>query len=445
MLRNFVQKNLFIILISCLGLHAHAQDMLTVHDAIGAALQHNYDIRTVRIDSASYAINNEYKNAVFLPQFSATATRLFNSNNQRQQLSDGSIKERDGIKSNNLQASVNMNLVLFDGFRMFATREKYAEFIRLGSFAIRQQVTVSVADVVNNYYNIVRQKQQLKAIEEQISINNERVQLADKKFSVGLGAKPELLQAKVDLNAQKAAHLTQETLIAQLKEQLNQLMGSPVTNSFEVADSIPINHDLIISKIRSEVEENNPALQVAKKNIDISRLIYKEVKADLYPYLSLNSAFNFSRVNNAEVINTFTPLFNRNKGLNYGLTLNVPILRGFNTRRLTRQAKLDIETRQVAFDNQFSQIDVSVNNAFKNYELYKKLLNLEEDNILLAKENVIIALQRFKLGISTNLELRAAQLSLEQGYDRLIAARYNTKVAETVLLRLQGNIVTETK
>lgn len=445
MRKSLVQKIILIILISCCGINLQAQDILTIHEAIGAALKHNYDIQTVRIDSASYAIDNEYKNALFLPRLSGTATRLFNSNNQRQQLSDGSTKERDGIKSNNLAASVNLNWVLFDGFRMFATREKYAEFIRLGSYAIKQQVTVSIADVVNNYYNIVRQKQQLKAIEEQISINNERVQLADKKFSVGLGAKPELLQAKVDLNAQRAAQFTQETLIAQLKEQLNQLMGNPVTKSFEVADSIPINHDLIVSSIRNEVEMNNPTLQLLKKNIDISRLTYKETRADLYPFLSVNSAFNFSRVNNAEVINTFTPLYNRNKGLNYGLTLNVPILNGFNTRRLSRQAKLDIETRQLAFDNQYSQIDASVNNAFKNYELYKKLLNLEEDNILLAKENVNIALQRFKLGISTNLELREAQLSLQQGYDRLIAARYNTKVAETDLLRLQGNIVTETK
>ena len=77
----------------------------------------------------------------------------------------------------------------------------------------------------------------------------------------------------------------------------------------------------------------------------------------------------------------------------------------------------------------------------KNYELYKKLLTLEEENILLAKENVNIALERFKQGISTNLELREAQISLEQGYDRLIAARYNTKVAETELLKLHGNII----
>ncbi len=82
---------------------------------------------------------------------------------------------------------------------------------------------------------------------------------------MGLGAKPELLQAKVDLNAQTAAQLTQETLIAQLKEQLNQLMGVKISSSYEVADSIPINTGLQIVNLRGGIEATNPTLLLAKK------------------------------------------------------------------------------------------------------------------------------------------------------------------------------------
>lgn len=420
---------------------ASAQDQLTVEEAIGEALKNNYDIEIVRLDSIAYAIDYAYANSAFLPVVSGSASRLWNSNNQKQLLSDGTKRERDGIKSNNLIGSVNLNWRVFDGLRMFVTRQKLAEFQRLGEFAIKEQIVTTVAQVINNYYDIVRQKQQIKAIEEQISINDERVKLAERKFSVGLGAKPELLQAKVDLNAQTAARLAQETLIAQLKEQLNQLMGVAVSGSYEVADSIPINTGLQIADLRGGIEATNPTLLLTKKNIDIARLSYKETRADLLPILSLNSAYNFSRINNAEVINNFTPLFNQNRGFNYGLSINIPILNAFNTRRLIRQAKLGISLQEVGYSNQLSLVDVSLNNAFKDYELYKKLLVLEEQNILLAKENVNIALERFRQGVSTNLELREAQISLEQGYSRLIAARYNTKVAETALLRLQGKMV----
>ena len=80
-------------------------------------------------------------------------------------------------------------------------------------------------------------------------------------------------------------------------------------------------------------------------------------------------------------------------------------------------------------------------NAFKDYEQQKKALALEEENILLARENVNIVLQVYKLNSTTLIQLKEAQLSLQQAYNRLIAARYNAKLAETELMRLKGDLV----
>jgi outer membrane protein TolC len=256
-----------------------------------------------------------------------------------------------------------------------------------------------------------------------------------------LGSKPELLQAKVDLNAQLAARLTQQVLIAQLREQLNQLIGFLISATYDVTDSIPINTGLQYGQLANGIETSNPSLLVASKNIDIARITVKERRAELLPILSFNSAYNFSRTENKAVINTFTPLFNQNRGFNYGFGLQVPILNGFNTRRLIKQSQLDVQYNQLIYDRQKSLVDVGLGNAFKDYELRKQLLALEEENITLAKENVMIAFERFRQGVSTYLELREAQRSLEEAYNRLIAARYDTKLAETELLRLKGDLV----
>jgi outer membrane protein TolC len=95
----------------------------------------------------------------------------------------------------------------------------------------------------------------------------------------------------------------------------------------------------------------------------------------------------------------------------------------------------------LSFENQISLLNSNVENTFRTYELQKKQLSLEEANIVLAKENVFIAYERYKVGVTTFLELREAQKSLEDAYNRLIAARYDTKVAETELLRLKGDLV----
>ncbi|MBL7702836.1 MAG: TolC family protein [Ferruginibacter sp.] len=418
-----------------------AQDTLTVQQAIYATIENNYDIQLLRNDSISYAIDKSYARAAFLPRLNATTGMVFNNNNQKQELADGSKRQSKGVRSNNINASVQLNWTLFDGFKMFATRDKLSQMVLLGGLNIRNQIVNSVAATINNYYNIVRQKQQLKAIEDQMGINEERVKIAEKKFSVGLGAKPDLLQGKVDLNAQKAARLKQQTLIDQLKEQLNQLMNVELNTRYEVSDSIPFDTGIILGDILGTVESTNPQLQVTKKNIDIGKLTLKERKADLYPVVTFNSAYSYSRTNNKIAVNAFTLLHNRNNGYNYGIGISVPILNGFTVRRQIKQAKNDIDYLNILYKSQKSQIDLGITNAFKDYELQKRTLALEEENILLAKENVFIALERLRLGISTNLELRETQKSLEQAYDRLIAARYNTKLAETELLRLKGDLI----
>ena len=416
------------------------QNFLTLEDAIGTALQNNYNILMARNDSTSFSVDRSFAYAAFLPRLNATAGKTWNVNAQKQELANGTKRDTSGIRSNNLTGAINLNWTLFDGLRMFATRDRLIELEKFGAYGVRSQMVNTIAAVTTGYYAIVRGKQQLKAIEEQMSISEERVKLADKKLSVGLGAKPELLQAKVDLNAQRSSRLQQITRIQQLKEQLNQLMAVPLTSNYEVSDSIPINTDLQYGELQTGIANTNPGLLQSKKSIDIAQLSLKERKAELLPTLTFNSAYTYNRLENKAVINNFTPLFNRNRGFNYGFGLNVPILNGFNTKRLIQQAKLDVQFQELSYKNQLSLIDVSLSNAFKSYELQKKTLALEEENISLAKENVMIALERFRQGVSTFLELREAQKSLEDAYDRLIAARFNTKISETELLRLKGEI-----
>lgn len=436
-----MKRSLLVLFVLTAGF-VNAQDrVLTLEEAVATALKSNYDIQLVKNDSAVFALDYKYRNAAFLPRLNATATKLWNTNDQKQSFADGTKRERNDIRSSNLQTGLNMNWTLFDGLRMFATREKLEEFTKLGELSVKNQIVTSVANVVINYYNIVQQKQQLKATEEQISINEERVKLADRKLSVGLGSKPELLQARVDLNAQKAAQLQQLTQIEQLRERLNQLMGIDTQTEYQVADSIPIDLNLNYGEYATNLDQTNPSLLVAKKNIDIANLTLKERKAERWPIISLNSAYNFNRNDNQAAINPFTPLFNQNKGLNVGFGATIPLLNGFNTRRLIQQAELDIKAQELILANQRSLVDVGLNNSFKNYEYQKKALTLEEENIELAKENVTIALARFRQGVSTYLELREAQISLADAYNRLISTRYNTKLSEIELKRLRGDII----
>jgi outer membrane protein TolC len=437
-MRHFLSLLLFLIL----GVSpVFSQKVLTLEAATAAVLSKNYGILLAKNDSIASALDAEYVDWAMAPRVNATLGALRNNNDQRQEFSDGAVRERDNVKSTNLTGSVGLNWLLFDGKRMFIVKERVLETARTGELVVKAQVVNTVAEVRNVYFNIVRQKQQLKAIEEQLSISEERVKLADRKLSTGLGSKPELLQAKVDLNAQKARQLQQQTAIAQQKEQLDQLAGGQLGTDFDVVEGIQFDNNLNINEITQNIASTNPSLLLAQRNIGIAQLTLLEHKASRYPTLSFNSAYNLGLTDNQTVVNPFQPLVSGNKGFNYGLTANIPILNFRQERRNIEATRINIVGLQLSLQNQQTAINTQLRNAFLGFEYQLQALSLEEENIELAKENVAIALERFKQGVSTYLELREAQKSLEDAYDRLIAARYNAKVAETEVLRLEGGLV----
>jgi outer membrane protein TolC len=69
------------------------------------------------------------------------------------------------------------------------------------------------------------------------------------------------------------------------------------------------------------------------------------------------------------------------------------------------------------------------------------LLKLEEQNLEVARENLGIAMERYKLGNLSGIDLREVQKSLLDAEERLISAQYLTKTAEISLLQISGQVM----
>ena len=437
-------KHKFFLLFSfCLvGLSVgRAQELVTLDQAIAVALEKNYDIRIARGNSEARNVDKKYSSGLFLPAVNAAASTTWNDTDQEFKFADETRNTSGNAESHNTAASAQLVWTLFDGTRMFSTKERINQLSIQGELQLKAQMVNTIADVIVNYHNIVRQKQQLRATQEQMKVNEERVKLADRKLQVGTGAKPELLQAKVDLNEQKTNVLTQEALIQQLKDQLNGLLGMQLPSPFEVMDTIIINTELVREEVITKTSTNNYSLLAAERGISIAQLTLQERRAERLPFLNFNAAYNFTDNDNTKLINPFSSVQSQFKGFNYGLSISIPILNGFNITRQTKLATINLQQQNTFYEQTKVIANVAVINAYSSYEVAMKVLQVEEENILLARENVTIALESFKRGIYTFIELRTAQQSLESAYDRLIAARYLAKVAETELLRLSGALL----
>lgn len=437
-----MKLRIFIALVaSSVTFSAYSQKQILLDEVIALALENGYDIRLSKNTLESAVADNNLAVGVFLPQLNGSASTTWNDNNQALEFQDASRNNSGKAESNNMAASVQLSWLLFDGTRMFATRERFLEIERQGEITVKNQMVNTIAEVVNNYYNIIQQKQQLKALSELMLLNEDRVRLAERKISVGAGIKQELLQAKLDLNEQRTQYIRQQTSVELLKNQLNVLVGMKLPGEFEVGDSIELNLNITEEEIAENIESKNFLLQSIRKDISIARLQQRERFGEYFPTLSLGAAYNYSFTDNQTLINPFAALTNKTNGYNYGFTLGVPILNNFITRRNVQQAKINFNRQALVYDQQRAVISTAVHNAYVTYDNARKVLLIEEENILLAKENTNIATESFKRGVSTFIEQRTAQQSLEDAYYRLINARYLAKVAETDLLRLSGDLL----
>ena len=85
-------------------------------------------------------------------------------------------------------------------------------------------------------------------------------------------------------------------------------------------------------------------------------------------------------------------------------------------------------------------LKADLSNLWQAYRNNLRLLNLERQNLVAARENHEIAKERYLLGDLSGIEMREAQKSLLDAEERILSAEYNTKVCEISLLQLSGRI-----
>lgn len=416
-----------------------SHDTLTIETAIATALQNNYDIQIARNDSIIAAINYSYRNAAFLPTVNAGTTLLTNASSQNATFQSGDVSK--SIHTNNTNANLSGTWVLFNGFRMFVNRSRMKELLDLGSLTAKNQVINTIADVITTYYDIVRQEQQLRNVREQMQLSLDQLKLAQYKFDIGTGIKPDVLQAQIDYNQFRASEINQIAVIEQRKQALDILMNVSQSINYEVTDAIPINMDLTLGDLLNDLIQQSPTLQIGRKNIDVAQTEVKLAKTGYFPTISLTGAYNFSRTNNSVVLNPNSPLANTNHGFNYGLTASIPIFNQFSVKQQVKLAEANVDFQKLIYDKQRLTITDSVINAYRSYDAQKKIVALGDSSIAWARENLNIARERYRVGITNFIELRTAEQNLEQTQTTQITARYSLKLAETQLLRLRGELL----
>ena len=431
------QTILTIFALATVALGGNAQTY-TLSQCLKKGLENNYSLRITRNEEEAAHNNATLANAGYLPTVDLGAGYNGSlSNNSTKLRSTGETEKAGNSFDNSLNAGVDINWTIFDGFKTSTTYKQLKEMERMGETGTRLAIEDFIADLTAEYYNFLQQRLRLNNYYNAVLLSKERLRIVEERYNIGSFSRLDYQQAKVDFNADSAQYIKQQEVVITSRIALNEMMAidqvyTPITT---VETTIEVDSTLDFIHLWNSMLENNTELLLADHNRAITQLDYKKVLSRDYPYLKLNAGYdyNFNSYSKGERIH-------RNGwGGNASVTIGFNLWDG-NRRREKRNAQIAIENGKLQRERLVLSLKADLGNMWQAYQNNLQLLNLEKVNVITARENHDIAKERYMLGDLSGIEMREAQQSLLQAEERLLSVEYDTKICEISLMLISGKI-----
>jgi outer membrane protein TolC len=354
-------------------------------------------------------------------------------------MTDDSQTKSNDVHNTTTSAGLALDMTIFNGFSVQTTYKKLNELKQVGELNTQLAVENLVADIVSGYYNYIQQIELLNNIKYAVTLSKERLRIDEDRYLLGSSSKLQVLQSRVYLNADSSRLSRQFEVVRATEIRLNELMAvEDLSQMFSSKDtSITVNPDLLFEKLLEEILVNNTSLLIASKDKTISEYDYKLVTARSYPYLIASSGYNYN-------LNTYSnsPIKDQmTNGLNYGLTLGMNLFDGFNQRRNIRNSSIEMKNKDLKYLEIEQGVKADLITLYSAYSNYLRLITLENQNLQTATENLEIAMERYKLGSLSGIDLREVQKSLLDARESLLSVEYQAKLAEISLHLISGRIM----
>jgi outer membrane protein TolC len=414
-----------------LSFHSVAQIPLTLTNAIDTAFKNNFDIQIARNSTEISKINNTYGVAGGLPSIIGTAGDNSSLTNLKQKTSSGINISKNNVSSNSYNAGVNASLLLFNGFRVIATKGRLNLLQNQSELQLNLQIQTTIAAIMENYYDILRQQSYLNIIQSSLDVSSKKLDIVKERYKVGMANEADLLQAQIDFNMAEQNLRSQQLVIDQDKISLLQLIGVKQFYSVIIRDTIIVDNNIQKDSIINYLE-NNPQYLSAEQQIKINQQIVKEQRAQRYPSIRISTGYNLTYSSSAAGFNLFT----QNYGPTVGASLQVPIFNGNIYKTQQEVAQFNLQNARLQKESLLTSLKADALKTYQSYESTLQQLDSQQKSYIDAKKLVNIVIRRFQLNQATILDVKAAQDSFENAGYMFVNLQFAAKTAEIELKRL---------
>jgi outer membrane protein len=415
------------------------QAQLKLEDAIQKTLKQNFGIQV--LDNAVQIADeqNSMGNAGLMPTVDLQAGGSYSNSNA--ELTILGLPEDlvvTGAEATNLNSSINLNYVLFNGFAAQSNYKKLGIAVDLANTQRQMAVEGTVLQVINNYFLLANLQRNREVLKQSIEISKDRLDRARIRYDYGGNNKVDVLSAEVDYSRDSINYLNNEVALSAAFREIYFLMGEKeVPEGMTVETSVEFREKLDYEALWKQAQNQNAAFHNAQQAIALAEQDQNLARSGAFPTVALNSSYSFTRSEN-EASQAQKIL---NNGFTAGLSLNYRLYGGGQRRTASKVAALNLKNSLIQKEEQERLLEKDMQNAYADYLNKWELVDLEEQNLKTAELNFQRSKELFNLGKLTNTQFREAQLNLNRSRILVYQSEYNLKIAEANLIQLSGGLL----
>jgi outer membrane protein TolC len=414
-----------------------AQQVITLEDAIRYGLKNNFDIQIARNDAQVANNNRALGTAGFLP----TLDVLGNAQYQDSRQETNSPFSFGNSKTEAWSGQILLNWTLFDGFRMFVDKGRFNRLAELGEAQARNIIENSIVGILVAYFDLVQQEQLLEVAQNTLEISETRLNKEKVRRDVGGASSTDFLNAQVSYNNDKGLVINQELRVTVALNELNIALGQKPDTEIEVDKEInipPLSKSF--EEILTMALERNSELIVVQKSREISQKEVKLAQSNFSPRLSLNSSYTYADRTISGSARFEEDINTKSRDGLIGLNLSWNLFNGFRHKIELENAQIDAKSDELSYRDTRNRLEGLLREVYQTFHKRLELIELEEQNVVAAQQNLQLQQDRYDIGSATFLEFRDAQVNLNRAQTTLIIARFQSRITRLEIERLTGNL-----
>ncbi len=320
---------------------------------------------------------------------------------------------------------------IFNGLQNYNNIQKN-KYLVLSSQQDLQNISDNIAlNVALAYLQILLNKELVAANENQLNITSQQIQKTQKLVDAGSVAKGNLLQIQAQAAQEELSLITQKNLLESSVLILTQFLELQTPAGFEiVAPEINVDPNAIVSgnidDIFAIAQKNRPEVKSSEMKLTASEYSLKMAKGGRSPQLSLNYSYNarYSNPSNLPGDQSFVGQLKTSKSPGVGLTLNIPIVNGWQVNKNISNSKLSVESNEYNLEGTKKQLYKSIQQAYTDAVASLKKFNVSIKAIASTEESFRYTEQKFNVGMVTPVDYNAAKTQLLKAQSDMAQAKY---------------------